>query len=86
MLRQDFEEALGRAISDSRFRNRLLLDPADALADYGLEREEAGVLDGLRAQSLSDLTAQVLRVMMWMAGGTEVVSSPLGRLPGVKPV
>jgi hypothetical protein len=86
MLRQDFEEALGRAICDSRFCTRLLLDPADALSDYGLEGEEAGVLDGLRAQSLTDLTAQMLRLMMWMAGGTEAVTGPLGRLPSVKPV
>jgi len=86
MLRQDFEEALGRAICDTRFCARLLLDPADALADYGLEGEEAGVLDGLRAQSLTDLTAQILRMMMWMAGGTEAASGSLGRLPSVKPV
>jgi hypothetical protein len=86
MLRQDFEAALGRAICDSRFCTRLLLDPADALADYGLEGEEAGALDGLRAQSLTDLTAQILRMMMWMAVGTEAASGPLGRLPSVKPV
>ena len=86
MLRQDFEEALGRAICDSRFCTRLLLDPVDALADYGLEGEEAGVLDGLRAQSLSDLTAQILRLMMGMAGGTEGVTGPYGRMPSVKPV
>jgi hypothetical protein len=86
MLRQDFEQALGRAICDSRFCTRLLLDPADALADYGLEGEEAGVLDGLRAQSLSDLSAQILRLTMWMAGGTEGVTGSFVRMPSVKPV
>ncbi|PWT70475.1 MAG: hypothetical protein C5B60_12100 [Chloroflexi bacterium] len=60
MLRKEFEAALGRAICDTHFCMRLLTDPVDALADYGLGIEEALALDGLRAHSLADLTAQIL--------------------------
>jgi hypothetical protein len=60
LQRQDFEAALGRAICDSHFCARLLTDPADALTDYGLDIEEAGALDGMRAQSLGELIAQML--------------------------
>ncbi len=68
MLRQDFERALGRAICDAPFCARLLSDPADALTDYGLGTDEAIALDGLRAHSLSDLTAQILRLINQAVG------------------
>jgi len=68
MLRQDFEQALGRAICDSHFCARLLSDPADALIDYGLEVEEAGALDGLCAHSLAELTAQILHMTTRIVG------------------
>jgi hypothetical protein len=47
---------------------RLLTDPADALADYGLNIEEAPALDGLRAYSLTDLTAQILHLARQTVG------------------
>ncbi|MGO8949701.1 MAG: Os1348 family NHLP clan protein [Ktedonobacterales bacterium] len=62
MLRQDFEQALGRAVCDIHFCTRLLSDPADALTDYGLGTEEATALDGLRAHSLADLAAHILHL------------------------
>ena len=68
MLRQDFERALGRAVCDAHFCTRLLSDPADALTDYGLDTEEAVALDGLRAHSLSDLAAQILRLVNQTVG------------------
>jgi hypothetical protein len=80
MLRQEFEAALGRAICDSCFCARLLSDPADALTDYGLELEEAGALDGMRPQSLGELTALVLRLSLQIAGGAG--AGYLGMNPG----
>jgi hypothetical protein len=68
MLRQEFEAALGRAICDTHFCTRLLTDPADALTDYGLDIEEAVALDGLRAHSLADLTAQILHLARQTVG------------------
>jgi hypothetical protein len=68
MLRKEFEAALGRAICDTHFCMRLLTDPADALADYGLNIEEALALDGLRAHSLTDLTAQILHLARQTVG------------------
>jgi hypothetical protein len=68
MLRKEFEAALGRALCDKHFCMRLLTDPADALADYGLNIEEAPALDGLRAYSLTDLTAQILHLARQTVG------------------
>jgi hypothetical protein len=68
LQRQDFEAALGRAICDRCFCARLLSDPADALTDYGLDVEEAGALDGMRAQSLGELMALILHLSRPLAG------------------
>jgi hypothetical protein len=68
LQRQEFEAALGRAICDSHFCARLLSDPADALTDYGLDIEEVGALDGMRAQSLGELTALMLHLARPLTG------------------
>jgi hypothetical protein len=80
LQRQEFEAALGRAICDSHFCARLLSDPADALTDYGLDIEEAGALDGMRPQSLGELTALMLHLFLQLAGSAG--AGYLGLKPG----
>lgn len=82
LQRQDFEAALGRAICDNHFCARLLSDPADALIDYGLDVEEACALDGLRAQSLGELTALMLHLSRPLTGAGAAGAGYLGRYPG----
>ena len=82
LLRLEFEAALGRAICDSHFCARLLSDPADALTDYGLDIEEAGALDGMRAQSLGELTALMLHLARPLTGAGGAGAGHLGLYPG----
>lgn len=56
------ERALARSIVDTRFRARLLTDPLDTLADYGLGPCEIGALADLRPRSLIEFTAHLLRL------------------------
>ena len=81
LQRQDFEAALGRAICDGHFCARLLSDPADALTDYGLDIEEAGALDGMRAHSLGELTALILHLSRPLTGGGGTGAGFLGLNP-----
>ena len=70
MSRDDWEQAIARAVVERSFRARLLADPADALADYGLREGESHVVEGLRAHSLAEFAAKVLRAATgaWGAG------------------
>lgn len=63
MVRDDWEQALARAVVERSFRARLLADPADALVDYGLTRTEEMKLDGIRAFSLEDLVLKLVRAL-----------------------
>ena len=62
MSRDDWEHALVRALVERAFRARLLADPADALAEYGLAAHEARLVEGAQARSLGELAAQLLRL------------------------
>jgi hypothetical protein len=56
------EQAIARSIVDTRFRARLLTDPLDTLADYGLGPHEIGALADLRPRTLVEFTSTLLRL------------------------
>jgi hypothetical protein len=61
MRREEWEQAIARAVVERTFRTRLLADPADALADYGLPESECSWMSSLRVRSLEHLTMQLAR-------------------------
>ncbi len=61
MSRDQWEQAIARAVVEAGFRSRLLADPADALADYGLRDDQRPLVDTMRTSSLSELAAWFLR-------------------------
>lgn len=62
MSRDDWEHALVRALVERAFRARLLADPADTLAEYGLAAHEARLVDVAQARSLGELAAHLIRL------------------------
>ncbi|MGH2484878.1 MAG: hypothetical protein ACRDHE_02595 [Ktedonobacterales bacterium] len=62
MSRDDWEQAIARAVVERAFRARLLTDPADALSDYGLPARDAHIVTGASAASLPEFVAHVLRL------------------------
>lgn len=62
MSREQWEQALARALVEGSFRARLLSDPADTLADYGLGDDQRWIVESMRTSSLADLTCAFLRV------------------------
>jgi hypothetical protein len=63
MSRDDWEQALARAVVERTFRARLLTDPVDALTDYGLRESEAHVMGAIRARTLPELAASLRRLI-----------------------
>jgi hypothetical protein len=63
MRREDWEQAVTRAVIERAFRTRLLTDPADALLDYGLPEGEAGSLESIQMRSLEQLAAHLIRLV-----------------------
>jgi hypothetical protein len=63
MSRDDWEQALARAVVERAFRARLLTNPAEALADYGLRASEAHLMGGVRARTLPELAAGLRRLI-----------------------
>lgn len=62
MSRDDWEQAIARAVVERAFRARLLTNPADALADYGLPARDAHIVTGAAAASLPEFVSHVLRM------------------------
>lgn len=62
MRRDEWERAVARAVVETRFRVRLLADPADALADYGLRADEARQVERLQPRSLPEIAVQLDRL------------------------
>ena len=62
MRREQWERAVARAVVETRFRARLLADPADALADYGLRADEAWYVERLQPRSLPEIAVQLGRL------------------------
>ena len=56
------EQAIARSIVDTRFRARLLTDPLDTLADYGVGPHELGAIANLRPRTLVEFTSNLLRL------------------------
>jgi hypothetical protein len=56
------EQAIARSIVDTRFRARLLTDPLDTLADYGVGPHEIGALADLRPRTLIEFASNLLRL------------------------
>lgn len=58
---------MARAVVETRFRARLLADPADALADYGLRADEAGCVERLQPRSLPEIAVRLGRLdrLVW---------------------
>jgi len=54
---------VGAALTDQRFCQALLNNPAGTARRFGLAPEEAEVLSGIHARSLSDFAGQLLA---WM--------------------
>jgi hypothetical protein len=61
MSRDDWEQAIARAVVERSFRARLLADPVDALTDYGLASGQSHLVRTVRAHSLAEFAAKVLR-------------------------
>jgi hypothetical protein len=61
MSRDQWEQAIARAVVESSFRSWLLADPADALADYGLRDDQRPIVDTMRTNSLAELATRFLR-------------------------
>jgi hypothetical protein len=53
MSQSDVQAVLGRAATDSEFRNQLMGDAASALAEYDLSDEERDALSNLQSETLS---------------------------------
>lgn len=70
MSRDDWERAMARAAVERGFRARLLADPADALADYGLREGQTGLIENVRARTLGEFAARVLHLAAspWATG------------------
>lgn len=62
MSREEWERVMARAVVERSFRARLLADPADALGDYGLPPSQWHAVESVRATSLGELTARLLRL------------------------
>lgn len=81
MVRDEWERAMARAVVERAFRARLLADPVDALSDYGLPASQRQMVEGLRANTLAELAACVLRLAAsaWGPGfdGFALESDPL---------
>ena len=88
MLRSDFEQAIGRALTDAQFCARLVTDPVDALTDYGLGPHEAHWLEQVQGASLADLIAQVVTVgaKIWGIEFCALLRELHGRLPTKHPI
>lgn len=56
------EQAIARSIVDTRFRTRLLTDPLDTLADYGVRPNDIGALAELRPRTLVEFASNLLRL------------------------
>jgi hypothetical protein len=78
MSRDDWEHALVRAVVERAFRARLLADPADALAEYGLAAHEACLVESAQACSLGELAAHLL----WLSSGARHGRDGYAILPG----
>ena len=61
-MHPDWEEAITRALTDRRYRARLLGDPAEALSAYQLEPWQEHLLNDLHAQTLDQLIAHLQRI------------------------
>ena len=70
MSRDDWERAVARALVERAFRARLLADPADALADYGLREDQRTIVADIRTATLGELAARMLRASsrIWEVG------------------
>jgi len=70
MSRDDWEQAIARALAERTFRAWLLSDPADALADYGLREDQRVIVEDIHSASLGELAARILRAgsRIWEAG------------------
>ena len=70
MSREELERAMARAVVERAFRARLLADPADALGDYGLPASWRHAVESVRASSLAELAARMLRLVAnaWGSG------------------
>jgi hypothetical protein len=70
MSRDDWERAVARALVERAFRARLLADPADTLADYGLREDQRMIVAGIRTATLGELAARMLRASsrIWEVG------------------
>ena len=60
-MRQEWEQAVARAVVERSFRVRLLRDPADVLADYGLGEYERVRVESLHATTLEQLVGHLLQ-------------------------
>ena len=50
---------IGRALTDPRFRERLLKSPAEAIRDLPLTRTERALVSSLRAESLEEFSRRL---------------------------
>jgi hypothetical protein len=61
-MRPEWEEAITRALTDRRYRARLLGNPGEALRAYDLQPWQEHLLNDLRAQTLDQLIAHLRRI------------------------
>jgi hypothetical protein len=59
MLEERMHRLIGRALTDPRFRERLLRSPAEAIRDLPLTRSERSLVASLRAASLEEFSRKL---------------------------
>jgi hypothetical protein len=59
MTKGAVEAIIGRAVLDSKFRERLFADPEQALAEYGLAEAEVDVLKGIDAEAFQSFAGSL---------------------------
>jgi hypothetical protein len=63
MVRDEWEQAIMRALTDQSFQARLLGDPADTLSDYGLTQGEIARIEMAHGHSLAEFVSRFFRLV-----------------------
>ena len=70
MSREQLEAVIGRAISDSTFRDLLASDPGSALAGYDLSDDERALLTDAQSRDFNELLTSLDARISKGGGGT----------------
>ena len=68
MLEERMHRLIGQALTDPRFRERLLRSPAEAIRDFPLTGSERSLVGSLRATSLEEFSRKLNEKLQQVAG------------------